>query len=213
VVLKPEVLARSTFCFSDSHLGPADVGTIDAFESVLAALLEEAARTRRVLGVDGMDVSTLTRVLLEGPALAALPARALDEYIEAQVHGPVALARDVEALVIDPSFDGTSTGAVLAAIANRHGLPLRRHAGFALPVDQVPEAFRGPAIPPLARRVQATFAAPDALIDAALIGVAARSAVTEPEAWADRGPLDDTLQHLKQLWHVLVQYGHPAARQ
>ncbi|MBL2973925.1 DUF3626 domain-containing protein, partial [Klebsiella pneumoniae] len=31
----------------------------------------------------------------------------LDDYIEAHVHGPVLLARDVEALVLDPSFRGT----------------------------------------------------------------------------------------------------------
>ena len=31
----------------------------------------------------------------------------LDDYIEAQVHGPVRLDRDVEALVLDPSFRDT----------------------------------------------------------------------------------------------------------
>jgi hypothetical protein len=32
----------------------------------------------------------------------------LDDYIEAQVHGPVRLDADVEALVLDPSFRGTT---------------------------------------------------------------------------------------------------------
>jgi Protein of unknown function (DUF3626) len=31
----------------------------------------------------------------------------LDDYVEAQVHGPLLLARDVEALVLDPCFQGT----------------------------------------------------------------------------------------------------------
>jgi Protein of unknown function (DUF3626) len=40
-------------------------------------------------------------------AEAAEPADALDDYIEAQVHGPVRVGRDVEAVVIDSSFRGT----------------------------------------------------------------------------------------------------------
>jgi hypothetical protein len=32
---------------------------------------------------------------------------ALDDYIEAQVHGQVVLARDMEALVLDASYRGT----------------------------------------------------------------------------------------------------------
>src|SRR3954454_10366564 len=31
----------------------------------------------------------------------------LDDYVEAQVHGPVLVARDVEALVLDPCYRGT----------------------------------------------------------------------------------------------------------
>ncbi|MEV4390360.1 DUF3626 domain-containing protein, partial [Micromonospora sp. NPDC049580] len=55
------------------------------------------------------------------------------------------------------------------------------------------------------------FARPGAPVDAELIGRGAVSVVTEPQRWADRGPVADTLQHLKQLWHVLVRFGttHP----
>jgi hypothetical protein len=42
-----------------------------------------------------------------------------------------------------------------------------------------------------------------------VIGVAAASLFRDPAAWSDRGPYADTLQLLKQLWHVLVQYGYP----
>jgi hypothetical protein len=38
------------------------------------------------------------------------PGRVLDTGVEAQVHGPVVLNRDVELLVADPAFEGTSTG-------------------------------------------------------------------------------------------------------
>lgn len=97
-----------------------------------------------------------------------------------------------------------------AALAGRHGLALRYHPGFVLPVDAVDAAFRGPDIPPLAARVHAEFARPGQPLHAEVIGRAAASVVREPQRWADRGPAAVTLQHLKQLWHVLVRYGVPA---
>jgi len=57
---------------------------------------------------------------------------------------------------------------------------------------------------------EAVLAAPGARIDAALVGVAAASVVTDPQRWRGWGTPDETLQHLKKLWHVLVAYGAPA---
>ncbi|RQW82295.1 DUF3626 domain-containing protein [Micromonospora globispora] len=212
--LRPELLGRATFCFGDSHLGPKDLGTLDVFEPVLAALLEATAGTGTSLGVAGMDTETLLRTLVRRrereSARPGAAGRALDDYIEAQIHGELSLARDVEALVVDPSFRNTETGRTLQDIAGRHGFPLHWHAGFELPVDGIDPEFRGPAIPPLAARVHAEFGRPGEPIHAALIGRAAASLVTEPQRWADRGPTEVTLQHLKQLWHVLVRFGTPA---
>lgn len=208
--LRPAVLARATFCLGDSHLDPGVVGTADAFEAVLAGLLTGVAGTGECLGRAGTDVATLARTLLEPSSAPATVGRALDDYVEAQIHGPLDLAQDVEELVVDPSFAGTPTGATLESIARRYGLPLRWHPGFALTVDRVDAEFRGPAIPVLAARLHREFARPGEPVDAALIGRGAVSVVTEPERWADRGPIADTLQHLKQLWHVLVRFGEPS---
>lgn len=209
--LRPEVLTRTTFTFGDSHLGPTEVGTVTVFEPVLAALLDATAGTGVSLGVSGMDTGTLLRALLSRRERASERAgRALDDYIEAQVHGELSLARDVEAVVVDPSFRDTDAGRRLAAIAGRHGFALDWHAGFELPVDGVDADFRGPDIPPLAARVHAEFGRPGEPLHAALIGRAAASLVREPERWADRGPAEVTWQHLKQLWHVLVWFGRPA---
>ncbi|MCW3819266.1 DUF3626 domain-containing protein [Micromonospora sp. DR5-3] len=211
--LRPATLARTTFSFGDSHTQPTDFGTLEIFEPVLAALLAATAGTGASLGVAGMDTDSLLRALLRrGERESGAVGRALDDYIEAQIHGDVSLAHDVEALVVDPSFRGTEVGGILAGIARRHGFPLRWHAGFALPVDGIDAEFRGPAIPPLAARVHAEFARPGEPVDAALIGRAAASVVREPDRWADRGPVEVTLQHLKQLWHVLVRFGTPPAR-
>ncbi|WP_433533335.1 DUF3626 domain-containing protein [Micromonospora sp. CA-263727] len=211
--LRPEALVRSTFCFGDSHLGPRDVGTVDVVEPVLAALIAATAATGVSLGRPDMDLVALTGELLtRREDVAGVPraaGRALDDYVEAQVHGEIRLAGDVLELVADPSFGGTGTGATLAALARRYGFPLRWHAGFALPAHRVDAGFRGPAVPLLAARVHAGFARPGEPLHAALIGRAAASVVTEPGRWADRGPTADTLQHLKQLWHVLVRFGTP----
>ncbi|MGK5444398.1 DUF3626 domain-containing protein [Micromonospora sp. URMC 105] len=211
--LRPEVLGRATLCFGDSHLGPKDFGTVDVTEPVLAALLAVTAGTGASLGVAGMDTARLVATLLRrGERRAWVPGafgRALDDYVEAQVHGGVDLARDVEAIVVDPSFRDTDSGRSLARIAHRCGVALLFHPGFALPVEDVDPDFRGPAIPALAARVHAEFGMPGAPVDAALIGRAAASVVREPQRWADRGPIAGTLQHLKQLWHVLVRFGTP----
>ncbi|MEU3458094.1 DUF3626 domain-containing protein [Micromonospora sp. NPDC006766] len=210
--LRPKLLGRASFTFGDSHTEPKDLGTLDVFEPVLAALLEATADTGVSLGAAGMDTGTLLRALLcRQERESAEAGRALDDYIEAQIHGELSLDRDVEALVVDPSFRGTDAGRILAGIARRHGFPLHWHDGFELPVDGIDAEFRGPEIPQLAVRVHAEFAGPGEPVHAALIGRAAASVVRDPKRWADRGPLEVTLQHLKQLWHVLVRFGTPAA--
>jgi hypothetical protein len=202
VRLDAHALERSTFCFGDSHLGPRDLGTIDAFEPVLAGLLERVEATGEALGRSGTTVASLAALLVDGATSAGANGRALDDYIEAQVHGAVELGRDADALVADPSFRDDETGDTLRAVADRFALELTWHPGFELPADEVPAEFRGPAIPPFARRVLQEHGNGAVVLDAAVIGRAARSLPADPE----------TLQHLKQLWHVLVRYGQPKAR-
>jgi hypothetical protein len=60
-------------------------------------------------------------------------------------------------------------------------------------------------MPRLAQRI-----APPGRLDAACIGDAQRSLRLQPEQWREWGTPAETLQYLKQLWHVLVYYGEPA---
>jgi hypothetical protein len=224
LVLRPAISHRTTFTFAGSEqaLAPERVGTIDRMDTVMAALLAEVAAGEGAdvawppfraptLGLAGLTVPALLarlRAALPSPRPdpAAGPAgRVLDSCIEAQVHGPIELSRDVELLVVDPAFDETQTGAQLRELCRRHEIPLRWHVGFRLSVPEVPNDFRGPAMPRLARRI-----AGDGMLDAAVIGAAEATLHSRPEAWRDWGTRDDTLQHLKQLWHVLVHYGRPA---
>jgi DNA phosphorothioation-dependent restriction protein DptG len=61
---------------------------------------------------------------------------------------------------------------------------------------------------PLAARV-ATFASVRDQFDAATLGRAAVDLYRNPQAWSDWATPEETWQHIKQLWHVLVRFGRP----
>ena len=216
--LRRPALSRSTFSFGDSVTEPSAVGTIDVFEPVLAALLDAAdagghtsviASCPTVLGLQSPSVPTLVHLLLDDTQRRSQPGRALDDYIEAQVHGPVRLADDVEAFVADPSFRGTTIGGQLEEVARRFGFGLSWHPGYTLAAEEVPSHFRGPEVMALGHRIAAEFGDGSGRIDAEVIGRAARRVVTDPDCFADHGEPAEALQQLKQLWHVVVAYGHP----
>ena len=109
----------------------------------------------------------------------------LDDYIEAQVHGPVRLERDVEAVVLDPSYRGTP----VESAAARLGCPVEWHCGFRLAVDVLREHadYRGPQYVELGERI-----AVDGVLTPRVIGDAA-------------GEYD--VQELKRVWHCLARFG------
>ena len=225
-VMQPTVSSRTSFTFAGSEDPRATerLGTTSQMDNVIAALFAEIEAggmaappwppfRAPTLGLSNLSVARLLDVFAElarpRKEPADLPAgRVLDTQIEAQVHGPLDLQKDVELLVADPAFAPTSTGEVLRQIAARYGFPLHWHCGFRLPVAKIPDDFRGPAIPRLARRI----AGENAIIDAAVIGAAEVSLYHHSDAWGDWGSRAEVLQHLKQLWHVLVHYGAPAVQ-
>ena len=186
--LSAAVNARATFSHGDSATSPSVVGTADTFSAIWLSVLEQVTRTRTGLGLSAASAPEWVAALSVPRAQAG---RALDDYVEAQVHGGVDLAGDVEAVVADPSFKGTPTGDLLAGLAPR----LQWHPGFVLPPGDFPADLRGPEVPVLAAQLARVYHAE--VIDAALIGRAARE---------QRGPL----QQLKYLWHILVLHGRPA---
>ncbi|WP_329374157.1 DUF3626 domain-containing protein [Streptomyces sp. NBC_01483] len=114
---------------------------------------------------------------------------ALNDYIEAQVHGPVDLAGDMEALVLDASYRGTA----VEAAARRLPCPVEWHPGYRLPVEELrrhPD-FRGPESVALGARI-----AEDGRLDPRISGDAARTGRHE-------------LQDLKMVWHCLARFGAP----
>nr|WP_329182498.1 DUF3626 domain-containing protein [Streptomyces sp. NBC_01477] len=159
--LTARTLPRATFCYPDSFYEPSHFGVAAVMS--LIALAESG---------DGVGDP-------------------LDDYIEAQVHGPVLLARHVEALVLDPSHRGTS----VEAAARRLPCPVEWHPGFALTVGELrrhPD-YRGPEIVALGAEI-----AVDGRLDPRVLGAAARAGRHDP-------------QSLKRVWHYVARYGAPPA--
>lgn len=84
--LKPAVLARTTFCYPDSHMDPGQFGV--AGRMALIALADA--------NLSGLEP--------------------LDDYVEAHVHGTVSIAEDVEAVVLDPSYRATAVETVASRL-------------------------------------------------------------------------------------------------
>jgi hypothetical protein len=179
--LRREINARTTFVFGDSNARPTEV--------VLAEDLAPLVERLRASGATS---------------------RTLDVYIEAQVHGLVRLREDVEALVADRAFAGTPTGDLMRSVAERHGVALEWHPGFALAPGAIPH--EPPSVDPArsklwqhfcaggrARRLGERVAGASGRLDAANIGAATARAADEPEV----------LQELKYLWRMVVALGDP----
>jgi len=155
--LQPHVLQRATFCYPDSVFEPQHFGT--------------AAQAAQLLALAEADSQP----------------DPLDHYIEAHVHGPVLLARDVEALVLDPCFRGSP----VEELARQLPCSVEWHAGFRLEVQVLLQhpGYRGADISALGAQIaQSGVLTPDT------IGTAVAFGAYEPQA-------------LKKLWHCVARYG------
>ncbi|MBT2416787.1 DUF3626 domain-containing protein [Streptomyces sp. ISL-22] len=114
---------------------------------------------------------------------------ALNDYIEAQVHGGVDLARDVAAVVLDACYRGTP----VERAARLLPCPVEWHPGYRLTVPELRRHadYRGQKYADLGARI-----AEDGRIDPRVIGDAARTGRYE-------------LQDLKMVWHTLARFGAP----
>jgi hypothetical protein len=113
----------------------------------------------------------------------------LDDYVEAQVHGLLSLEHDVEAVVLDPSHQGTAVGDAAAVLP----CPVEWHAGFRLAVSQMQRHpdYGGQQYVDLGCHL-----AVDGILTPRVIGDAARTERHEP-------------QELKRVWYYLARFGAP----
>ena len=115
----------------------------------------------------------------------------LDDHIEAHIHGPLRLATDVEALVLDPCFRNTE----VESLARELPCPVEWHPGFRLHVDTMAQHpdYRGPAYVELGRTI-----VHDGYLTPAVIDDALRTNRYDP-------------QDLKKVWHYLARFGDRSA--
>ncbi|WP_447005570.1 DUF3626 domain-containing protein [Saccharothrix isguenensis] len=109
----------------------------------------------------------------------------LDDYVEAHVHGPVSVAADAEALVLDPSYRGTA----VEDDASRLPCAVEWHPGFRLTAAELRRHgdYRG-------RRYV------DLGLEIAVDGVLTPKIIGEARVRYDQ-------QDLKKVWHLLARFG------
>jgi hypothetical protein len=126
-------------------------------------------------------------------AMAAADDRdALDDYVEAQVHGVIDLSGDVEALVLDPCYRGTP----VEADATRLGCPVEWHGGFRVTTADLRRnaGYRAREFAELGVSL-----ARDGCLDAAMIGDVSRAGQHDEQA-------------LKRVWHYVARFGSAEMR-
>ena len=165
----------------------------DGLDAVTRTYREEAGQAALLESrLSAADIALLKKIkILEGTAWDAVK-----EWMDV---GDVA------------TLEGTSTAEQLGLLAAKHGVPLHWHPGFVLPTSEVPADFRGPRMVPLAARLEERFGSGRGELEACIVGRAAVSLHRDPASWSDWEAPDEALQHLEQLWHVLVRHGRPRA--
>lgn len=167
-------------------------GSAPRFGSALLRVRAEVLRRSTLCFPDSVfepdAVGTLDRAGAVIEALGAVDlADPLDRYVEVHVHGGIRLAEDVESVVLDPSF----RGGAIATAAERSGLRVEWHPGYALEPDRIAEqvGYRGQPIVDAAIRV-----ARGGTLTPAVLGEARRDRVVDP-------------QTAKRIWHLLAAFG------
>jgi hypothetical protein len=226
--LRPELTGFATFSFGDSNAQPPEVGTMREFAAVLAPLLERVAAEGSALGRPGVGLGDFVDGLMRGDhvkqegAFAAVMSNGLNDYIEAQIHAPLTLAADVDAVVVDPAFRGAPELEPLLEAAGQHGVAIEWHYGHSLPLDAVPlqppemladglmrwqQFCAGGRARRLAERVVSEHGSDRRQLDALNIGRAAADAVRNPDRWSNWAEPHELLVNLKDLWLMVVASG------
>ncbi|HEX9886395.1 MAG TPA: DUF3626 domain-containing protein, partial [Longimicrobiales bacterium] len=213
LALRPEVSARCSFTplGSQEDAAPERTGTLAALDPVMAALAEHVGAADSPLGMKGLTFEELLVRLGDHVPIPRVgvpphvPGRALDSFVEAQVHGPIDLQRDVERLVVDASFHGTRVADTLAELAARYDIPLGWHPGFRLAADRLPEEFRGFPARSIGRRV-----ARRGVVDAPALGEGHNDFARDPDSWREQGSPSEVRASFRRVWHVLVLEGSPS---
>lgn len=204
--ISPEVYDRVSFTFGDTSESPSIVGTASSLLPIVRELFESTEREGCVLGHRHLSVQEVLDIVRGGETSRQGMHSILDDYIEAQIHGDLRLDRDIVKAVLDPSFKGSLIEEHFDQIQDRYGIEVKFHDGYRLEVKAVPVDFRGPEVKELADLVGQRFTN-DGVLTPAVLGIAERSILGEPETWSSWSDPQEGLQRVKKLWHAVAFYG------
>ncbi|MGI9627885.1 MAG: DUF3626 domain-containing protein [Longimicrobiales bacterium] len=213
LVLRPEVSSRCSFTPQGSQEESAQdhTGTLSSFDPVMVGVADHMQEHAAPFGVEKLGLREFLDAMAGQLPIVPprMPAdqlgRALDSFVEAQVHGPIDLKRDVESMVIDSSFHGTPTGHVLRELSSGLGIPLNWHPGFTLEATEFPQTFRGFPTRRVADRV-----ASGGVVNAPILGAGQNDFVRNPGGWGEFGTKSEVLTSFRRVWHFLVLSGRPS---
>lgn len=153
----PHVHSRTSYCYPDSHLQPRDFAVGNPGQLIPLAEKNELH----------LDLW-------------------LDNYIEAHIHGPLSIVEDIDALVLDPCYQGTN----IERFADRLGCPLEWHKGFKLLQARIVDCktYRGPIAADAVVRILE-----DKVVTPAILGRARESLLD--------------YQTAKWVWHCIARFG------
>ena len=198
---------RVTFAAGDSCANPERLGTRGCFCGILKALFHEINRTGRLLNQPGFTIKEAAACLMNlSPHLTTTPGGALDEYIEAHIHGRIILETDVAALYLDDSFRATELECKARELCRRFRIELHFIPERHVKIEEIDDLFRGPAMRPLAEKIDSAFGRNSGVLNARLIGLASCDSVQNPAAWSNSGSEPELFQYFKQLWHTVVHH-------
>ena len=120
LVLRESIKSRTTFTPDDSALAdPNKVGTAESFEHVLNYCDDNGLRA------------------IVDAALGRPQTTSHRRYVEAQIHGPLELNKDVSEIIADSRYKGTPYEPKLRELATQNGVPLKWRVGVDV-TDDVP---------------------------------------------------------------------------
>ena len=208
--LKQSALKQCTFAYGDSSTNPETLCTIHSFYGIVSALLGDATDNGKFLNIDNCSLDKAVQILASHDYPPQEMGRNLEFCIETHIHGDILLDEDIEALYLDSSFKDTEIHCLADALSLKYHVDLRWIPKRQISVSSIDENFRGPMIKPLAGKIDRLFGSGEGVINAALIGKASRTSMTEPGEWSDIGSDMELFQYFKQLWHTTAYFGFPA---
>ena len=204
---KPELSKYATFTYLDSYMNPKEKGTINFFEEILACLLSECFERDYAIGENQIRPNDLMRKIHQSlnqdyASISENPiSKNLDHYIEAQIHTEISLMNDIDYLIVDAAYRHTEYENLFKKVCELNPIELIWNKGRELEIKDIPENFRGPEMPTIAKEI-----AVNDKINAYLLGLAEKKYKEKIEEEKVRQGKN---QQLKYLWHTLIKYGKP----